>query len=84
MKDQRVLNGIEAQTLVFNAGGKFWREVFGWAQSRDLLSPKESGILQTAAAIPAKIPSELQSIKTVEILRRLHAEGCQLGREYAH
>lgn len=84
VKDQRVLNGIEAQTLVFNAGGKFWREVLGWAQSRDLLSPKESGILQTAAAIPAKIPSELQSIKTVEILRRLHAEGCQLGREYAH
>lgn len=84
VKDQRVLNGIEAQTLVFNAGGKFWREVYGWAQSRDLLSPKESGILQTASGIPAKIPSELQSIKTVEILRRLHAEGCQLGREYAH
>lgn len=84
VKDQRVLNGIEAQTLVFNAGGKFWREVHGWAQSRHLLSPKESGILQTASGIPAKIPSELQSIKTVEILRRLHAEGCQLGREYAH
>ena len=82
VKDQRALNGIEAQTRVFNAGGKFWREVLGWAQSRDLLSPKESGILQTAAAIPTKIPSELQSIKTVEILRRLHAEGCQVGREY--
>lgn len=81
VKDQRVLNGIEAQTMVFNAGGAFWREVIGWAQSRDLLSPKESGILNTAAVIPAKIPSELQSIKTLEILRRLHAEGCQLGRE---
>ncbi|MHB1198759.1 MAG: AIPR family protein [Polaromonas sp.] len=84
VKDQRVLNGIEAQTMVVNAGGKFWREVIGWAQSRDLLSPKESGILHTAAGIPTKIPSELQSIKTIEILRQLHAEGCQIGREYTH
>lgn len=83
IKDQRMLNGIEAQTMVFNSGGKFWTEVLDWGRSRNLLTPKEIGVLQTASAIPAKLPSEAQSIKTVEALRKLQHEGCILGRDLA-
>lgn len=81
VKDQRMLNGIEAQTMVVRAGGQFWGELLKWGQSRNLLSPKETGILQTASAIPTRIPSEMQALKSVETLRRLHLEGCQLGRD---
>lgn len=79
VKDQRVLNGIQAQTMLIKSGGPFWRELLNWGKAKQLLSPKEAGILQTASAIPAKIPSEMQAMATLAILGRLQTEGCQLG-----
>lgn len=79
VKDQRVLNGIQAQTMLIKSGGPFWRELLNWGKAKQLLSPKEEGILQTASAIPAKIPSEMQAMATLAILGRLQTEGCQLG-----
>ena len=49
------------------------------AWPRGVLSPDETEILGVAASVPAKIPSERQSLRAIEILRRLHEEGCQLG-----
>ena len=74
-KDQRVLNGIEAQTAVVNAGGKFWSEAVSWARSRELLTPKEIQILEVAARIPAKVPTDKQSSRAVELLSRLQEAG---------
>jgi hypothetical protein len=34
-----------------------------------------------AASIPIRLPSERQSLRAVEILRRLHHEGFAEGRE---
>ncbi len=81
VKDQRLLNGIEAQTRVVQAGSALWREVKVWGMSRALLSAADQGILDVAISIPAKVPSEKQSVRTIEILQRLHEEGCQLGTE---
>jgi hypothetical protein len=81
VKDQRMVNGIEAQMLVVNAGGPLWQEVVGWAASRKLLSEDERGILHAAATTRPKPATEKQAIRAMEILRRLHTEGCQLGRE---
>jgi hypothetical protein len=81
VKDQRLLNGIETQMMVVNAGGPFWLSVIEWGKSRDLLFEEERGILQAATVNRPKPPSEKQSIKAIEILRRLHKEGCQLGSE---
>lgn len=75
MKDQRVLNGIEAQSAVLSAGGPFWGELLGWARERRLLSPTDDGILADAAQIPAKIPSEKQSRRALEALKRMRDEG---------
>ena len=74
-----MLNGIEAQTVVVQAGADFWSAVKAWDASKSLLSPDDVGILDVAASVPAKVPSEKQSLRAIEILRRLHEEGCQLG-----
>ena len=77
-KDQKMLNGIEAQTSIVNAGANFWRAVREWGQSKHLLSEKETGIVDVASAIPSQIPSEKQCKALLDILKKLHKEGCQL------
>jgi hypothetical protein len=79
-KDQKMLNGIEAQSIAVNAGAGFWSEVLAWGMRRRLLSPTEIGVLEVAAAMPAKIPTERQSMKIIEALRKLQTEGCTLGQ----
>jgi hypothetical protein len=78
IKEQRVLNGIEAQTAVLNAGATFWREARDWGASRKLLSPLELGVLEVASQVPLRIPSEKQSAVVLNTLTRLQTEGCQL------
>ena len=74
-RDQRQLNGIEAQIAVVNAGGKFWAHALGWGRTRDLLTPTESGVLEVAARIPHRTPTEKQSAKALEVLGKLQSEG---------
>ena len=74
-----MLNGIEAQTIVVQAGSNFWSEIERWGMSKGLLSPDDIGILDVARSVPAKLPTEKQSLRAIEILRRLHGEGCQIG-----
>ena len=78
-RDQKLLNGVQAMMLVVEAGAQLWRDVKEWGENRRLLSEKEAGILETACAIPKRLPSERQSLVIVETLRRLHGEGCQIG-----
>lgn len=75
IKDQRVLNGIEAQTAVLNAGGEFWRDVRAWGLEHRLLGEMEADIIGVAALIPHKVPTEKQSVRALETLRRLRGEG---------
>lgn len=75
VKDQKMLNGIEAQTLVVNAGAAYWQRLRSWAAERDLLSEMEDGVLNTASAIPGKIPSEKQATRIVQLHERLKNEG---------
>jgi len=74
-KEQKVLNGIEAQTAVVNAGGKFWRKVLDWGKDRKLLSEKDLGILEAAASIPHKLPTEKQAMACIDIFERLRSDG---------
>jgi len=80
-KDQRMLNGIEVQTRVLEAGPDFWSGVRQWGAERKLLSPTEADILRIAESIPGKLPSEKQSLILIETLRRLQEEGCPLGQD---
>lgn len=74
-RDQRQLNGIEAQIAVVNAGGKFWADALRWGRSRGLLTPAEAGVLDTAARIPQRTPTERQAAKALEVLARMQGEG---------
>lgn len=80
-KDQRLLNGIEAQTVVVRAGGPLWRTLKEWGVSRRLLTPTEASILDVAASIPNRVPSEKQCLIAIEALKKMHQEGCQIGRD---
>ena len=76
VSDQRVLNGIEAQTAVVQAGPEFWSKVSEWGEHRQLVSPDDRSFLAVAMSIPSRIPSEKQSARLLEILSRLQEEGC--------
>ena len=74
-REQRELNGIEAQIAVVNAGGQFWSDALAWGRARRLLTPTESGILGVAARVPTRTPTDKQSSKVIEVLSKLQAEG---------
>jgi hypothetical protein len=81
IKEQRMLNGIEAQSAVVRSGPDLWRDVQKWGAGQKLLSQKEIEILEVAASMPRKLPTEKQCLYVVKILKKLQAEGCTLGAE---
>lgn len=74
-KDQKITNGIVAQTMVLGAGAAYWSQLLSWGAKRKLCSPKELGVLECAAAMPSKLPTEKQSIVVLECLARMRDEG---------
>ena len=76
-REQRALNGMEAQIAVVNAGGDFWAEVLAWGQGQKVLSPTEIGILTVAADVPRRTPTDKQSLIVLRALDKLHSKGFQ-------
>jgi len=83
LKDQRVLNGIEAQTAVVKVGGGFWKQVREWGMTKNLLTPMEADIMTIAAAVPRQLPTEKQSLRALEALKKLRTEGLRLQGDEA-
>ncbi len=74
-KEQRELNGIEAQIAVVEAGGQFWSNALAWGKDRQLLTPTEAGILEVATGARGRVPTHRQSSKVIEVLGKLQREG---------
>lgn len=72
---QKIDNGIEVQRQVFDVPPAQWSTILREGSSRRLLTPKEMGILQIAAQMPTKIPTERQSAILIEILGKAQQEG---------
>lgn len=72
--DQSVNTEIE----VFKLGSELWRSALAWGISKDLLSPKERGILETCTAIPRKIPSNKQCTVALATLNKLKEMGFEV------
>lgn len=72
---QKVDNGIEAQRHVLAVSAGEWARLHRALLEKELLTPKESGILKIAMQIPAKLPTEKQCAILLEVLRRGRAEG---------
>lgn len=81
IKDQKLLNGIEAQMAVVNAGGPLWKQIRGWAAANRRLSERELEILDVAGAMPVRLPTEKQCTVIIKALRKLQDDGCPFGAD---
>ena len=73
-KDQKMVDGIQAQTSIVKAGKAFWDQVALWAIDRKLLTSTEMDLLTLISH--ERILSEKQSILLLNTLQRLQNEGC--------
>lgn len=73
-REQRQLNGIEAQIAVVNAGPSFWTNALEWGSERKLLTPTEVKALRVATDRNARA-TERQCRKAVGVLGKLQSEG---------
>ena len=74
VKTQRMQNGIEAQSAVFEIPAETWAYILAQGLEKRLFSPKEVGILQVAARMPDKIPTEKQAFVLLDILEKAKLE----------
>jgi hypothetical protein len=74
-KTQRIDNGIEAQRHVLAVPAPEWARIHQALLARNLLTPKEIGVLQVAMQIPVRIPTEKQCAVLLEVLDRGRQEG---------
>lgn len=72
---QVIDNGIEAQKYVFDKTDKYWKGMQAWNKTSFALSHKEKSILDIAASIPIKIPTEKQSLSLLDVERKALEEG---------
>lgn len=80
-KTQKIDNGIKAQRLVLEFSPVEWTRLLAAGSIKHLFTPKELGILQVAAQIPARIPSEKQSRILLDIVERCRADGIVVGEK---
>lgn len=74
-RDQRELNGVEAQTYVVKKGGAYWTSLRRWAESGTVMTPGDMDVLAIAAAIPRKLPTPLQSARLIKVETTALKEG---------
>lgn len=67
-KTRKIQNGVEAQKMVFSVPAATWANILAEGKKLDLFSLKEIEILQLAARIPEKIPTEKQCAVLLNIL----------------
>jgi len=74
-KIQKVDDGIHAQSKVVSIPKTRWIELYERMIKKDLLTTKEVDILKVAMSMPAKIPSEAQSVVLLGIMDKAYGEG---------
>jgi hypothetical protein len=74
-KKKKEIDGISAQVEVVNRGPDFWRQVLVRGIAAKKLAPRDQQILQVCAAIPGKMPSELQAKHAINLLEKMREHG---------
>lgn len=81
-KDQKLVDGIKAQTDVATFRAKNWTILRDWIRRSNMrLTPSESGILDAATRVNLKPLSEAQSVKAIAVLERAKEGGFELPTE---
>lgn len=76
-KDQKELNGIEAQEMVVSKGAEFWANVLTWAVANGEGTEREQSIMRVAAKMnTGNIPTDKQSVVLTEMMDRFKHLGC--------
>lgn len=72
---QKIDNGIETQKRILEVPADQWKVIIQELGRRRMLTPREAGVLQIAAQIPAKIPTEKQCLVLIGVLDKARNEG---------
>lgn len=81
-KEQKTVNGINAQTEVLNHSSFFWRDLFDFLNSKKIpFDSNEEKALYMACQIPNKLPNSFQCGLLLDILNRAKEEGFNADRE---
>ncbi len=73
---QTIDNGIEAQRKALEIGATGWKRIYEvLRESGEELTPKEVGVLKVAMQIPAKVPTDKQSVVLMTVLEKARLEG---------
>lgn len=74
-KDQKLNNGINAQTEVVKLPASHWKRLAEFAVQHQLVSSSDVSALKVACQLPFKIPNSVQSRHLLELERRARTEG---------
>lgn len=75
-RDQRMVNGIQAQTAVAEIGSAEWASLRNWAQVSGMrLTHSEDGVLDAATRLRLRPLTEAQSIKAMDVMERARNQG---------
>tara|TARA_Y100000589_G_scaffold329548_1_gene376458 strand:- start:12 stop:2090 length:2079 start_codon:yes stop_codon:yes gene_type:complete len=75
-KKQEFINEVDLQKQVINYGGNFWGKVLEYSSQNNLLTQRDWGLLNSATAIPRKIPSSEKDFKMLmKLLERARKKG---------
>lgn len=75
-KEQRIVNGIEAQKEVINLGPEYWSKMLAWGRSNNLLTNIDISFIISATKMSyGRIPSEKQCQRLLNIQTKMRVEG---------
>jgi hypothetical protein len=75
-RDQRMVNGIQAQTAVAEIGSAEWVYLRNWVRASCMrLTYSEDGILEAATRLRVRPLTEAQAIKALAVLERAREQG---------
>ncbi|MNW62431.1 hypothetical protein D3C74_405610 [compost metagenome] len=74
-KEQKIVNGIEAQTRVVNYGADYWKKLYSFILEKQIPYHTEADALKIACNMPAKLPNSIHSQKLLSLLERVTIEG---------
>jgi hypothetical protein len=72
---QHLDSGIGAQAQVVELGSAYWTGAWTWAQQHRLIGPDEDRLMRQAAGFGHGLPTDWQSVKLLDLQKRLELEG---------
>ena len=74
-KEQKVNNGINAQTEVVKYSAEHWKRLAEFAVEHHLVNATDVSALKMACQLPFKIPNSVQSRHLLDLESKARAEG---------